>query len=33
LMPDGMAGPQTLMHLIAEADQQAPRLLGKLGDE
>ena len=33
LMPDGTAGPQTLMHLIAEADQQAPRLLGKLGEE
>jgi len=33
LMPDGMAGPQTLMHLFAEADQQAPRLLGKLGEE
>lgn len=33
LMPDGMAGPQTLMHLFAEADQQAPRLLGRLGEE
>ncbi|BCB26757.1 ATPase AAA [Sulfurimicrobium lacus] len=33
LMPDGMAGPQTLTHLIAAADQQAPRLLAQPGDK
>ncbi|MEN6586959.1 MAG: AAA family ATPase [Sulfuricella sp.] len=33
LMPDGMAGPQTLTHLIAAADQQAPRLLAQLGEK
>ncbi len=33
LIPDGAVGPQTLMHLIAAADQQAPRLLSKPGDK
>jgi len=33
LIPDGEAGPQTLMRLVAVTDQQAPRLLNKPVEE